>query len=234
MTKRVVVYGGRGGLGTVIVQHFKSLGHWVCSIDIAANSEADHNVLVDLKADWVGQEAGVVEGVEATLGSNKLDAVINMAGGWAGGCAKDSDWVRNADLMWKQSVWSSAISATLAAKFLAAGGLLVLPGARPAEGPTPGMMGYGMAKAAVHQLVKSLGAAGSGLPDGCTALALLPVTLDTPMNRKFMPDADHSTWTPLEEVARLLEDWTEGRGRPQGGSLVALVTKGGVTSQIMD
>ena len=27
------------------------------------------------------------------------------------------------------------------------------------------------------------------------------VTLDTPMNRKFMPDADHSKWTPLDTVA---------------------------------
>ena len=46
-----------------------------------------------------------------------------------------------------------------------------------------GMMGYGMAKAAVHQLVKSLGSSGSGLPDGSCTLGILPVTLDTPMNR---------------------------------------------------
>lgn len=51
---------------------------------------------------------------------------------------------------------------------------------------TPGMVGYGAAKAAVHQMTKSLAAAGaqSGLPEGVTVLAILPVTLDTPMNRK--------------------------------------------------
>jgi len=27
------------------------------------------------------------------------------------------------------------------------------------------------------------------------------VTLDTPMNRKWMPDADHTTWTSLEYIA---------------------------------
>ena len=63
------------------------------------------------------------------------------------------------------------------------------------------MLGYGMAKAAVHQLVRSLGAEESGLPPEVTTLAILPATLDTPMNRKFMPDADHTTWTPLEFVA---------------------------------
>ena len=47
-----------------------------------------------------------------------------------------------------------------------------------------------MAKAAVHQLVKSLGKSGSGLPKDACALGILPITLDTPMNRKFMPDAD--------------------------------------------
>ena len=64
-----------------------------------------------------------------------------------------------------------------------------------------GMIGYGMAKAAVHQLTKSLAAENSGLPPNSLAVAILPVTLDTPMNRKWMPNADFSTWTPLEFVA---------------------------------
>lgn len=63
------------------------------------------------------------------------------------------------------------------------------------------MIGYGMAKAAVHQLCKSLAAEGGGLPKDSTVLAILPVTLDTPMNRKWMPKADHSTWTPLEYIS---------------------------------
>ena len=37
-----------------------------------------------------------------------------------------------------------------------------------------GMIGYGMAKAAVHQLTHSLGQPGSGLPAGTTAVAILP------------------------------------------------------------
>ena len=38
----------------------------------------------------------------------------------------------------------------------------------------PGMIGYGMAKAAVHQLVASLSDAKSGLPDGSCVAAILP------------------------------------------------------------
>ena len=66
------------------------------------------------------------------------------------------------------------------------------------------MIGYGMAKAAVHQLTKSLAAQGSGLPSGSLVVSILPVTLDTPMNRKWMPKADTSTWTPLEFISRLV------------------------------
>ena len=58
------------------------------------------------------------------------------------------------------------------------------------------MIGYGMAKAAVHQLVKSLASSGSGLPTNSCVLGLLPITLDTPMNRKFMSGAD--TWVNNE------------------------------------
>ena len=47
-----------------------------------------------------------------------------------------------------------------------------------------------MAKAAIHQLVKSLSdPAQSGLPEGTFTAAILPITLDTPMNRKWMPNA---------------------------------------------
>lgn len=55
------------------------------------------------------------------------------------------------------------------------------------------MIGYGLAKAAVHQLTQSLAAKDSGLPQDAAVLALLPVTLDTPMNRKWMPKSDFST-----------------------------------------
>ena len=36
------------------------------------------------------------------------------------------------------------------------------------------MIGYGMAKAAVHQLCQSLAGKNSGLPPGAAAVALLP------------------------------------------------------------
>lgn len=167
---------------------------------MAENELADANVLVSRDSTWVDQEATVLAGVETALKGEKLDAVICVAGGWAGGNAK-KDLAKNSDLMWKQSVWTSAISAAIGANHLKAGGLLTLTGANPATSGTPGMIGYGMAKAAVHQLTKSLAGSNSGLPEDSLVIAILPVTLDTPMNRKWMPDGDFGSWTPLEFVA---------------------------------
>jgi len=50
-----------------------------------------------------------------------------------------TEFIKNSDLMWKQSVWSSAIAAHLAANHLKEGGLLALPGAQPCLSGTPGM-----------------------------------------------------------------------------------------------
>lgn len=49
-----------------------------------------------------------------------------------------TDFLKSADDMWKQSVWSSVIASNLAAKHLKEGGLLTLPGAAPATDGTPG------------------------------------------------------------------------------------------------
>ena len=56
MSKKVVIYGGRGALGSTMVAHFQSCGWWVCSVDLAASDAADANVIVDPKADWLAQE----------------------------------------------------------------------------------------------------------------------------------------------------------------------------------
>ncbi|OXU31665.1 hypothetical protein TSAR_000706 [Trichomalopsis sarcophagae] len=229
---RVFVYGGKGALGTACVNTFKSKNWWVGSIDMKQNESADANVLVNVESDWLEQENSILTQVKEILGDNKLDGVICVAGGWAGGNAANKDFVKNSDLMWKQSVWSSVIAAKIASEHLKDGGFLSLTGAKAALDGTPGMIGYGMAKAAVHQLTKSLATEGSGLPADSLVASILPITLDTPMNRKWMPKADTTTWTPLEFISELFWKWSQKQERPVNGSLLQLVTKDNKTEVI--
>lgn len=66
------------------------------------------------------------------LDGQTLEAVLCVAGGWAGGNAGHVDFIKNSDLMWKQSVWSSVLASAIASKHLKEGGLLTLTGAKPA------------------------------------------------------------------------------------------------------
>ena len=82
-------------------------------------------------------------------------------------------------------------------------------------------------------MVKCLGSGHekSGLPKGVDVIATLPITIDTPMNRRFMADADFGSWTKREFISELLINWMENKEkRPENGSLVKFTTVGGVTS----
>ena len=52
----------------------------MCSIDLAANDEADVNVLVNPKDEWLTQESVVTQAIQKHVGSQKVDSILNMAG----------------------------------------------------------------------------------------------------------------------------------------------------------
>ena len=56
--------------------------------------------------------------MESIVTGFKLDAVLCVAGGWAGGNAASKAFVKNSDMMWKQSVWSSVLASQLSARHL--------------------------------------------------------------------------------------------------------------------
>jgi hypothetical protein len=60
---------------------------WVGSIDLFANEDADANVVVAPSESWIDQETTIRGKIDELVGENKLDAVLCVAGGWAGGNA---------------------------------------------------------------------------------------------------------------------------------------------------
>lgn len=227
--RNVLVFGGKGALGSVVIDRFAQTKKWQFgSVDLTpvANAALGNTLL---KADVSLQEA--TEQVLKTIGNHKFDAVVNVAGGWAGGNVSDPQFINNTDLMIRQSIYSSVVAAHIAATRGNEKCLLVLPGAAAALGPTSFMAGYGLAKAAVHHLVKSAAADPAALPPGACVLGVSPLTLDTPANRKDMPDADHSSWTALQHVADRIIQWSEGTDRPKSGSIVVFKTAKGKTHE---
>lgn len=157
-----------------------------------------------------------------------FDVIFCTAGGWAGGDASSLDMLDGVESMYSACIASAAASAYLASSLLKPGGMLVLTGSAAALGGTPGMLGYGMAKAATHQLVASL-SAGEGLPAGVRTVAVLPGVIDTPGNRGGMPDADTSTWTPASAIAEQVLQWESLPATAPSGSMWEPVTADGKT-----
>ncbi|ETV93144.1 hypothetical protein H310_12753 [Aphanomyces invadans] len=222
MLKRLLVVGGSGALGRGVAARFKAAKWSVINVDFVTNDNDDLlNVTLDASKSTLQQLPKVVEGLK----NKKVDAVVCAAGGWAGGNVASQDAVHNLAQMYTMNMESALLAAHVAATSLNPHGLLVLTGSAAALTATPEMVTYGMSKAATHHLVAS---AVPTLPPGATSLAILPITIDTPTNRKFMADADFSTWTPVDEIAQQLLSWSmDPSTRPASGHLVQVTTSRG-------
>mmetsp|Transcript_19704 Transcript_19704/g.38545 ORF Transcript_19704/g.38545 Transcript_19704/m.38545 type:complete len:239 (-) Transcript_19704:2800-3516(-) len=218
MQRRVLVVGGAGALGTAVVKRFFAAGQWeVASLDkIAAKTEVHRDIgeivkrEVALGASWNDEfeVARAYVNEWASKGNVGLDAVVHVAGGFAMGGIKDG--VQPVQKMWEMNAQSAFTAAALAAECLGPQGLLVLTGAQAARkaGGTGFAAGYGMSKAATHQLAMDFA------NDFCynsqrNCRCILPGTIDTPANREAMPNINHSAWTSPEAIADRIFAWAQ-------------------------
>eukprot|EP00941_MAST-03F_sp_MAST-3F-sp1_P003746 g3746.t1 len=234
--RKVLVYGGAGQLGCACLKHFSRAGWHTTSVDFSSNDDvADHSIQLPSESSWHTQSQTVQNSLLEH--SQQFDLVLSVAGGWAGGDIGADDLIESMETMWQMNMHSAVVAAQVAKTYLKDGGLLVLTGAAAATGPTPGMLSYGVSKAATHHLTASLASPG-GLFDstfdgkvGRTAIAILPETIDTLSNRQGMPDADFSTWTDPDDIAKEVRRYIENpRDCPAPGSLVQCKTEHGETT----
>jgi NAD(P)-dependent dehydrogenase (short-subunit alcohol dehydrogenase family) len=90
--------------------------------------------------------------------------------------------------------------------------------ARPAVAPVGGMVGYTTSKAGVASLTQCL--AEELRAEGILVNAILPSTIDTPANRRSMPDADFSRWPKPAELAAVIRFLVSPDNKVTTGTLV--------------
>jgi dihydropteridine reductase len=217
--------GAGGQLGKKVGEVFTARSWHTIGADIAAPTTVSQAIQFDK---GTGMEAQCSK-VQQALGSNQhLDAIVNVAGGFAMGSAPDANVFANMSAMLESSVNTSTIAAHIASASMKSGGLMILPGAAAAYSPTGWSLPYGTAKVAVHHLVRSLAdAKAAGLPEGTKTIGIAPQTLDTPQNREAMPEADTSTWATLDEVAERLESWCSDPSAVESGKVYLIKKESG-------
>mmetsp|Transcript_2703 Transcript_2703/g.4182 ORF Transcript_2703/g.4182 Transcript_2703/m.4182 type:complete len:242 (+) Transcript_2703:64-789(+) len=222
--RKVLILGAGGQLGKKVGEVFTAHNWHTIGADVAL----PRHVTQAIQFRTASLETQHEE-LHKALGSERnLDAVVNVAGGFAMGSASDCNVLANTVSMVNSSIYTSVLAAHIASTTLKPGGLIVLPGAAAAYNPTAWSLPYGTAKVAVHHLVRSLeNAEDAGLPSGVKTIGIAPITLDTPQNREAMPDADTTTWATLEEVAEKLQAWCQDPSEVESGKVYVIEKKSG-------
>jgi NAD(P)-dependent dehydrogenase (short-subunit alcohol dehydrogenase family) len=224
-----VVTGATGALGRVVVPALLADG-WTVHAPTRAPEHAAalraavggaaarlHPLLADVgRADDVERLFGEVD-----ARSGRLDALLNLAGGFAMGRIDE----RGPEI-WHEMMAINATSAYLCCRAAvprlrrSGGGRIVNVASAVALEPSSGLSAYAASKAAVVALTRALAA--ELAVDRITVNAIAPTTIDTPSARASMPEADHSRWVApraiVEEIRRLLA----AEASAQTGSIVAM------------
>lgn len=208
----VVISGGTGALGQAMVLAFVGAGARVCVPYVVPAEQAAlqarlapaEAARVEMKPCDLADEAAVNAYVsDITAKHHRIDVLVNAVGGFAGGDLASTpmaEWNRMMTLNLTTAV--VGCRAVLPEMTRARWGRIVNIASRAVISPQGGFIAYTVSKAAVITLTQAL--AQEVRAHGVTVNAVLPSTMDTPANRKAMPDADRSGWVSTESVARVV------------------------------
>jgi NAD(P)-dependent dehydrogenase (short-subunit alcohol dehydrogenase family) len=224
--KVVLITGANGGLGTSITRSFLATGAAVTGVSnkISAAEFPQPNftpTAADLtKASIVND---VVQSVVKRAG--RLDILIHVLGGFAGGKSiaetDDATWQQMQDLNLSSAFY--VLRAAIPHLRKSGQGRIVAIGSLAAVEPHAGIGAYVTFKSALVSLVKTV--ALENRDAGVTANVILPDTMDTPGNRKDMPDADPSKWVATQDVADLALWLADDRAAQITGTTFPIVAK---------
>lgn len=246
----VLIFGGGSALGQSVVSHFTqakwrvyTLDYYDASVEcggvngcaIPLNTDVPISLALPSGAP-ARTQVDVAHKCLLSSCADKFDVIINATLGFMTASLEDDNVFETMDYMYRTSVESSLITAKLASSFMSPGGLLSFLGSVAALPGTnaPKMLGFGMAKASVHQMVRLLaGSVGTDLPSDSSVVAIVPEVLDTPVHRAMNFGESGENWTPCDVMASKLVEWAQQNDRrPPNGSLISVSSSKSVSDEI--
>jgi len=208
----MLVAGGTGGLGRAVSQAFLEEG---ATVIVTYRTQDEFDALVQAAAANTSRLEGqrvdvtdetaarrLVEDVAAKY--QRLDALVNTVGGYAGGVKLWDLETEVLDRMLALNLRSGyALSRAVVPVMLKqARGSIVNIAAKAAFDHPAGAAAYAASKAAALAMMASLAAELAGT--GVRVNSVLPNIIDTEANRQAMPTADFAKWPKPEDIARVI------------------------------
>ena len=219
--KVVIVTGANGGLGTYVTRDLLTAGATVVGVSRnIQQSDFDEDRFAALQAE-LSTADGAKAMVEKVLAQHgKIDGVAHTVGGFAGGksIAETDDATFQGMLDVNLNSTFYLLRAVVPAMRRTGGGRIVAIGSRAAVEPGAGVGAYSASKAAMVSLIRTVALENNDV--GITENVLLPGTMDTAMNRKFMPNADFSKWVQPANVASLITWLLADSGKDVNGAVI--------------
>lgn len=204
MTRSVIVTGGFGALGQTVAKAFADQGDKVARVDFAQDAPSELPGALDIGGvDLTDAKATQAALDKVASAHGGIDVLANIAGGFTWETMADGSidsWAR----MHSMNVMTAATITKLALPLLqkSSEGRIINMGAGGAVKAGMGMGPYAASKSGVHRLTEALAEELAGT--SVTINAILPSIIDTPTNRKDMPDADFSEWVTPKSIANVI------------------------------
>src|SRR6266851_3960593 len=210
--KVTIITGAVGNLGTATARCFQQSGAKTVLVDRSPdcvreafkdNADSPDHLLaggVDLS-----DATSLAKLIEQMLGKfGRVDALVNTVGGYRGGKpvheADLADW----DFLFNVNVRTTLLCcrAVIPQMLKQQRGKIINVASRDALSGSAGYAAYSASKSAVLRLTESLAAElkGSNINVNC----IMPGTIDTPQNRKAIPNGDFSKWVEPEAIADVI------------------------------
>ena len=207
--RTIVVAGGTGALGRSVVRAFLATGARVISTyvkqaeyDSLARQAGEGLTGVSLDVTDEAAVAGFVSETESKYGG--IDALVIAVGGFAGGKQLWETDRATYEMMMNLNLRAAFVMtrAVLPGMIRQNRGAIVNVASKAGYGRAAGAAAYAASKAGVMALFDSL--AEEVKPYNINVNSIVPSIMDTPANRRAMPNADFDQWPKTDDIAKVI------------------------------
>lgn len=207
--RTVMLTGAAGNLGRALASAFAAqgdrlvlLGRTVESLQQVFGDAGEHRLFVALDLQKQDQVAQALAAASARFG--RVEVLCNLAGGFQTGLGVHETPTAVWDFLQALNVTTllNAVRVLVPHMLAHGGGKVVNIGAFAAQKGTAHLGAYAAAKSSVIRLTESMAAE---LRDkNINVNCVLPTILDTPENRRALPQADPARWVAPQDLAHVI------------------------------